>query len=76
VFQIGNSAHSETIRRFRLGQKNKYDGTVEAVFEGEDNAVASVLEWCKKGPALAIVGGVDITWQDYSGEFDSFDILR
>jgi len=56
--------------------RNKYDGTVEAVFEGEDNAVASVLEWCKRGPALAIVGSVDVTWQDYAGEFDNFDIRR
>ena len=56
--------------------RNKYDGTVEAVFEGEENNVASVLEWCKRGPALAIVGSVDVTWQDYAGEFDSFDIRR
>ena len=54
--------------------RNKRDGTVEAVFEGPEKNVMSVLEWCKKGPPVARVTDVDVTWEDYKGEFSSFDI--
>ena len=54
--------------------RNRHDGTVEAVFEGEQDAVDAVLVWCKEGPNLAVVEKVKVKWQDYKGEFKSFDI--
>jgi acylphosphatase len=54
--------------------RNKRDGTVEAVFEGSENSVMSILEWCKKGPPIAKVNRVDVKWEDYKGEFNSFDV--
>ncbi|MGD2186634.1 MAG: acylphosphatase [Desulfobacterales bacterium] len=54
--------------------RNRPDGTVEAVFEGEQQAVDAVLGWCKQGPNLAVVKNVEVNWQDYTGEFKSFDI--
>lgn len=54
--------------------RNRRDGTVEAVFEGSEENVMSVLEWCKKGPPIAKVSRVDVEWEDYIGEFNSFEI--
>ncbi len=54
--------------------RNKRDGKVEAVFEGSEKSVMSVLEWCKKGPPYAKVTHVDVNWEDYKGEFSSFEI--
>ena len=54
--------------------RNRPDGTVEAVFEGEQQAVDAVLAWCQEGPNLAVVEDVEVNWQDYSGEFKRFDI--
>jgi acylphosphatase len=54
--------------------RNRADGRVEAVFEGERRAVDAVLAWCDEGPHLAVVDAVKVKWQDYSGEFKSFDI--
>ena len=54
--------------------RNKRDGTVEAVFEGSEKSVTSILKWCKKGPPIAKVTNVDVTWEDYKGEFNSFDV--
>jgi acylphosphatase len=34
----------------------------------------SILKWCKKGPPIANVTNVDVTWENYKGEFSSFDI--
>lgn len=54
--------------------RNRRDGTVEAVFEGSEKNVMSILEWCKKGPPIAKVSRVDVQWEDYIGEFNSFEI--
>ncbi len=52
--------------------KNNADGTVEAVVEGEEDAVKRVIEWCRTGPPMARVDGVDIKWEAYKDEFDDF----
>ena len=54
--------------------RNRPGGTVEAVFEGEQQAVDAVLQWCKEGPNLAVVKNVEVKWQGYAGEFERFDI--
>lgn len=63
----------------RLGVKgwvrNTPDGRVEAVFEGEREAVVSMIEWCRKGPPDAIVEKVDVAWEEYKGEFKDFKIV-
>ena len=38
--------------------RNLSDGSVEAVFEGEPQAVASAIEWCREGPPHSIVENV------------------
>ncbi|MEA2014120.1 MAG: acylphosphatase [Thermodesulfobacteriota bacterium] len=41
--------------------RNLRDNRVEAVFEGPGSEIAKMLDWCKKGPTLARVSGVEIT---------------
>ncbi len=40
--------------------RNCPDGTVEAVFEGEDEDVARRVEFCRRGPSGARVDSVDV----------------
>jgi acylphosphatase len=40
--------------------RNRRDGTVEAVFSGADNAVATMIEACRQGPRAAVVEAVDV----------------
>ena len=54
--------------------RNRPEGTVEAVFEGDPESVDAVLQWCHEGPNLAVVKKVDVSWQDFSGEYNRFDI--
>jgi len=54
--------------------KNRRDGTVEALFEGDQDRVDAALEWCKEGPAHARVSAVNVDWENYTGEFTAFDI--
>jgi acylphosphatase len=43
------------------------DGSLEAVVEGEDERVATVIDWCHRGPRGAQVEGVDVTWEKPQG---------
>lgn len=54
--------------------RNRSDGTVEALFEGDKTQVDSTIEWCRRGPSLAQVVSVNVKWGDYTGEFDRFEI--
>ncbi len=54
--------------------RNLPDGRVEAVFEGEKEAVDYMIEFCRRGPPAARVEKVEVIWEPYKGEFDSFTI--
>jgi acylphosphatase len=46
---------------------NRHDGAVEAVFEGEPDAVATMVDWCSSGPRGADVDSVDETTEQPEG---------
>jgi len=53
--------------------RNRGDGTVEAAFEGDDDGVASLVDWCRRGPRGAVVDHVRVFDEEPEG-LDSFDI--
>jgi acylphosphatase len=48
--------------------RNNPDGAVEAVFEGDDRRVESMVEWCRRGPSGARVEDVETSWAGPEGE--------
>ena len=55
--------------------RNTRDGRVEAVLEGPRENVEKVIRWAYRGPPLAIVEKVEVAWEEYKGEYDSFKII-
>ncbi len=53
--------------------RNLPDGRVEAVFEGEEQAVKTLVDYCHHGPSYAMVTNVDALWEPYRGEFSGFE---
>ncbi len=47
--------------------RNNDDGTVEAVFEGADDAVAALVDWAHRGPPSAKVSRVEVTEEQPEG---------
>ncbi|HEX4324399.1 MAG TPA: acylphosphatase [Gaiellaceae bacterium] len=47
--------------------RNRPDGTVEAVFEGEPEDVASLVDFCRRGPRGADVERVDVAAESPEG---------
>ena len=52
--------------------RNRDDGSVEMVVEGDDDAVERMVAWVHEGPSQAQVTGVDVTDTEPQG-LRSFD---
>ncbi|WP_254764922.1 acylphosphatase [Natrinema marinum] len=48
--------------------KNLDDGRVEAVFEGPEDAVESMIEWCYTGSPASEVEDVEAEYEEPQGE--------
>ena len=46
---------------------NRSDGAVEAVFEGDGDAVESLVEYCREGPRSASVEDVEVFDEEPEG---------
>jgi acylphosphatase len=46
---------------------NRSDGAVEAVFEGEPDAVEAMLAFCRQGPSRAEVESVEVSEEQPEG---------
>ena len=47
--------------------RNNDDGTVEAVFEGDPDAVTTLVDWAHQGPAGARVSRVEVAEEQPEG---------
>ena len=56
------------------GYVKNTENDVEALFEGNDNAVAEILEFCLIGPKESKVKSIDIDEEEYVGEYKDFII--
>lgn len=54
--------------------RNLPDGSLEAVFEGEEERVEQIINWAKKGPPGAVVSHLEKIQEEYQGEFKNFEI--
>ena len=55
--------------------KNRSDGSVEIVAEGEEVAIRELYGWAQKGPSAARVDRVETRWRSYTGDHADFRII-
>jgi len=55
--------------------RNMPDRSVEVVVEGSRDDVEKLIGWCRQGPPMAEVTDVSVTWENYTGEFNKFNII-
>ena len=55
--------------------RNCPDGTVEAVAEGPEEKVKTLVSWCHEGPPSARVTRVIDAWDESRDEFETFDVV-
>jgi acylphosphatase len=54
--------------------RNRQDGTVEAVFEGERSLIEECIEWNATRQPRATVDRADVAWETPTGEFSEFEV--
>jgi acylphosphatase len=54
--------------------RNRPDGAVEAVFEGDDEAVERMVDWCRSGPSSAWVERTEVSEEDASEDLSGFEV--
>ena len=74
VFFRSQTKHNADRHDVKGWVRNLPDGRLEAMFEGEKEAVQTLLDFCKHGPSGAKVTSIDLTWETYTGEFGGFKI--
>ena len=71
------SAQQEGLRLGLTGEvSNLPDGSVEAIVEGEKEAVEDFVAWCRRGPPSADVEDVDVKLRAPRNEFRTFTVAR
>ena len=65
------------IHAIRLGvkgyAKNLPDGSVEVIAEGHEESLNKLLNKIREGPPLSKVERVEVKFEEYKGEFSSFE---
>jgi acylphosphatase len=56
--------------------KNRPDGGVELLAEGEEEQLKDLIGWANRGPSAARVERVDTRWRGFSGDFSDFRIVE
>ena len=63
----------DTVRRMAESRgiagwvSNRQDGRVEAVFEGSEESVEAIVDFCRQGPRRAEVEGLEVSAEDLEG---------
>ena len=53
---------------------NLDDGRVEIVVEGEESNINDLVDWCKTGPANSRVDDFELSEENYTDEFENFEV--
>jgi len=56
--------------------RNRRDGTVEAVVQGDDDHVERMLAWCRRGPLAARVTTVTTEALNVDPAMDAFELRK
>ena len=56
--------------------KNRADGGVEILAEGEEENLKDLLAWANRGPSAARVERVDTRWRGFGGDYCDFRIVE
>jgi acylphosphatase len=81
--RVQGVGYRDALRREALSQglsgwvRNRSDGSVEAVLQGEEQAVLAVAAWARRGPPAARVAAVGVepaAW-DLDRDYPGFDWL-
>lgn len=54
--------------------KNRRNGSVEIVAEGDAVNLRKFIDWARMGSPASDVNDIEVTWEEYKGEFQKFSV--
>jgi acylphosphatase len=75
VFFRDSTRREADLRGISGSVTNRPDGAVEAVFEGEREAVEAMVAFCRSGPSRANVEAVEVTEEQPEGASGGFGVI-
>jgi acylphosphatase len=76
VFYRSTTSQEARLRGVTGWIRNLPDGRVEAVFEGEKEAIEDLIAFCWHGSRSSKVTDIRVDWQPYVGEFAAFEVCE
>ncbi|UCG29622.1 MAG: acylphosphatase [candidate division WOR-3 bacterium] len=76
VFFRANTRNAAKLLGLKGWVRNLPDGRVEIMAEGTPGKMADFVRWCRKGPPLSRVEGIEVDWEEPTGEFTCFEIRQ
>ncbi len=73
-FRYGTLKKAQEIGGVTGWVRNLHGGGVEIICEGEKDDIEKMVRWSHKGPPGAFVEHADVSWEQYAGEFATFEI--
>ena len=55
--------------------RNLNDRRVEAVLEGDNKSINSVIEWARVGPVNSRIDDIEVINEEFKNEFSTFEVL-
>lgn len=56
--------------------RNRLDGKVEALAEGEQRAIREWVLALRQGPSVSRVEGCELVWMPYTHSFNTFEVIH
>ena len=75
VFFRSNTESKASELGLRGWVRNLGDGRVEAVFEGPEDKIDEIVEWCRTGPIGARVENVEVNEEEIGDDLSDFHII-
>jgi len=56
--------------------RNRPDGDVDAVLQGDDEKIKAMIGWMKRSPSHALVQNIEVQWEKAEKLYENFVIRR
>jgi acylphosphatase len=74
VFYRDNTRRWASSKGLKGWVRNLPDGRVEALVEGDQENIETLVGQMREGPPMARIDDIEVEWEEFKGEFSDFRI--
>ena len=74
VFYRDNTRRWASSKGLKGWVRNLPDGRVEALVEGDEDSIETLIRQMRDGPPMARIDNIEVEWEEFKEEFSDFRI--